>query len=237
MSELDLLREISSLRKRLDLLITHGNVGADGWIPACETWTRTGANTFTLSGQGDRRTIYQVGTKLRYKQGGAWQYQVVIANAYAAPTTTVTTTGGSDYNFAVGAITDNYYSYAENPQGWPDWFNWTPTLVGFNPVPGTIVARFFIQGRHCHATVSTNNGTSNANNFTISLPVTARTVANHQWNGTANATDNGVFLTIPARVVINSAAVTMILQKDWSGAVWAAANGKGCTGLAITYEI
>jgi hypothetical protein len=64
---------------------------------------------------------YQKGDKIRYKQGGGWKYQYIIGvGAYSGGKTIMTTTGGSDYKFDSGtAITDNYYSKVENPQGFP----------------------------------------------------------------------------------------------------------------------
>jgi len=51
------------------------------------------------------------------------------------------------------------------------WYNWTPTFGGFSTNPSG-VCRYCIIGKLCHVVIHlTSSGTSNANTFTISLPV------------------------------------------------------------------
>jgi hypothetical protein len=88
-----------------------------GWAPAIETWEYASSTSFSIS--GDKRDKYQKGDKIRLKQGGDWKYFYITGVSYSAPNTTITITGGSDYTLANAAITDNYYSKAMNPQGWP----------------------------------------------------------------------------------------------------------------------
>jgi hypothetical protein len=84
-----------------------------GWAPAIETWEYASATTITVpSGAGGR---YQKGDKIRLKQGGGYKYFYIVS----VSDTTLSITGGSDYTLANAAITDNYYSKAMNPQGWP----------------------------------------------------------------------------------------------------------------------
>ena len=57
----------------------------------------------------------------------------------------------------------------ESPGGWKDY---TPTFGGFSVDPSG-VCRYCIIGKLCHVVIYlTTSGTSNANTFTISLPVT-----------------------------------------------------------------
>lgn len=152
--------------------ITNRGLTTTGWDDPVEDWTYASATTFTVT--GDVTARYQKGTKLRCKQGGGWLYFYVISSSYSAPNTTVTITGGSDYSLANAAITDNYYSYTENPQGFPDWFNYTPTWDGFSTPPSGGTARFSIHGRRCVVQINPgSSGTSNANNLACSLPVTS----------------------------------------------------------------
>jgi len=92
-----------------------------GWIPANGTWTYASATTITVPNGAAGK--YQKGDKIRLKQGGAYKYYYIITVA----DTLLTVTGGIDYTVANAAITDNCYSHIENPLGFPDWFNWTPT--------------------------------------------------------------------------------------------------------------
>lgn len=113
-----------------------------GWIPVSDDWTRTGNYTFLVA--GDQSTIYRKGTKIRYKDGGSYEYGVV-GSVSVATNTTVTLISTSDFAMAAATITDKYISYVENPQGFPETFNFTPTgLVTIGN--GTQTARWKAQG-------------------------------------------------------------------------------------------
>ena len=91
---------------------------AQGWIEAADqTWTYASATTFTVS--GDQTSIFTKGTKIKLTNDGSTKYFYVTDSSYSDPTTTVTVTGGTDYTLASGAITNPYYSYVDNPQGFP----------------------------------------------------------------------------------------------------------------------
>ena len=144
----------------------------DGWVNPKETWTYASATTVTVS--GDLTTKYQIGDRVRLKQGAGYKYYYVTAVSYSAPNTTITLFGGSDYTVANSAITDNYYSKAANPQGFPEWFNFTLSATWTNgPTSTTDVARFKIIGRTL-TFIWSRKGTANASNstgLTVALPV------------------------------------------------------------------
>jgi len=127
------------------LLIKDGRVaGWDGWMPAEQTWTYASATTITVpSGAASK---YQKGNKIRLKQGGSYKYFYIITVA----DTLLTVTGGSTYTVANASITDNYYSKAESPQGFPQWFTFTPVRsVSGGTAPdytATDINRFKISG-------------------------------------------------------------------------------------------
>lgn len=98
-----------------------------GWIAFPVTWTRTGNYTFTLT--NDWTTFFRKGTKIRYKDGGSYEYGVVGSSSFASTTTTVTLITNTDYAMAAATITDTYISYATSPEGFPATFNWTPTVT------------------------------------------------------------------------------------------------------------
>jgi hypothetical protein len=124
-----------------------------GWYlisAASGLWTRASATTINVP--SGAASLYQIGDKLRYKQGGGWKYAYIIAVA----DTLLTVTGGVDYNIAAGDITDIYVSRAENPVGFPGRFLlsdpvWTTTGTAFtNQPPAATSAHYFtIQGRIC----------------------------------------------------------------------------------------
>lgn len=91
------------------------NATQDGWVDALETWTYASATTFTVAGT-DLTTILSAGDKLRVKQGGSYKYFVIVSVAFST-NTTVTVDGRGTYTLANAAITDNYYSKAETPNG------------------------------------------------------------------------------------------------------------------------
>ena len=143
-----------------------------GWVAAGETWTYTSATTFTIS--GDLTAKYQVGDKIRLKQSGSYKYFHIVGVSYGAPNTTITVTGGSDYSVANASITDNYYSRAEHPFGFPDWFNYSPTVTWTNgPTSPTDIAKFRIQ-RKTVTVLWRRTGTASGSGstiFTVTVPV------------------------------------------------------------------
>jgi hypothetical protein len=146
----------------------------DGWIPISDTWTRTGNHTFTVS--GDVTATYRKGTKIRYKDGGSYEYGVVASSSHAAGTTTITLITNSDYAMAAATITDTYISYIENPEGWPDSFSFTPVwsagiTIGDGTQTGewkTVGNKIFVSGALTFGSTTSVSGDSAMN-----LPVTA----------------------------------------------------------------
>jgi hypothetical protein len=141
----------------------------DGWLPAPGTWTAS-SDTITITTQAGSTDIYDVGDKLRFKQGGGFKFNYAIA----VTDTTLTMTGSTDYGMTTDTITDNYYSKAVSPVGFPQWFNWVPTLAGLDPAKGTLTAKFSINGRVCHFTfyfiLTALAGVGGGSSFT--MPVT-----------------------------------------------------------------
>lgn len=118
---------------------------ADGWISDSKTWTYASATTFTIS--GNYVTQFPIGTKIKLTQTSV-KYFYVVAVSYSAPNTTVTVAAGSDYSLANAAITLPYYSYVSSPQGFPQWFNYTPVAYGLTTPSYTIqTGQFCIVGR------------------------------------------------------------------------------------------
>ena len=153
----------------------------DGWMSVSETWTRTGNYTFTVS--GDLTAKYKKGTLVRYKDGGSYEYGIVASSSYGAPNTTVTLITNTDYAMAAVSITDTYISYEANPQGFPAYFNYTPTIganAGVAPAigNGTIVGKYKVVGTLVFVDIVITFGTtstygSGGSFYTVTLPVAA----------------------------------------------------------------
>jgi hypothetical protein len=185
---------------------------------------------------GDVTTQFPKGTKIKLIQTTIKYFYVADAS-YSSPNTTVTVTGGSDYTLTNAAITAPYYSYEETPQGFPDWFNYTITWTGFSTDPTNVVSRFKICGRACTVVVRVTPGTSNTTGLTITLPVTAATIANMTWFAGVVGVDNSTVLAAMSRLSIASAGtVATAYPTQDSASTWTNSGTKGINGT-IMYEI
>lgn len=159
-----------------DKLWFSGDFG--GWYgpPVGETWSYASATTFTVP--GDQTARFQKGTKIRLVQTYLKFFTVVADPVYSSPNTTVTVTGGSDYSLSNAAIVDPFYSYEENPQGFPQFFNYTPTWSSTGTQPaigdGSLAGRFSIHGKTVRVQMRMGIGsttTFGTGAYTWSVPV------------------------------------------------------------------
>lgn len=205
----------------------------DGWIATADTWTYASATTFTIA--GDLTAKYIPGTKLKLTQTTV-KFFYVVSSVFAGGNTTVTFTGGSDYSLANASITSPFYSYEDNPQGFPQWFNYTPTWTGVSPAP-TVIARFNVVGRMVTAVISpTVAGTGTLTTFQATAPIVSTNIAGYGWHAPCICNDNGVTLTNWGRadMVGNSNAITFYTSAA-TGA-WTA-SGSRYVAVTIQYEI
>ncbi|HEY6074936.1 MAG TPA: hypothetical protein VIV15_16540, partial [Anaerolineales bacterium] len=207
-----------------------------GWSDALEAWTRTGNHTFTVT--GDKTAKYRAGARLRCRQGAGYLYQIVETSSYNAGTnkTTVTCFTQTDYTLAAGTVYDRGISYVEQPQGWPDWFNYAPTWAGFSAAPTNITARFRVSNRTVTFIIrGATAGTSNATTLTITLPNTAATGLGTRFFPIAH-TDNGIASITDGHGEIPSASTTLNCFTNWAAGAWTNANGKTVRFVAGSYE-
>lgn len=152
-------------------------IPTDGWIAIAHTWTRTGNHTYTISGS-DLTAYYRKGTKVRYKDGGAYEYGVIGSSSFASSTTTVNLIPNTDYAMAATTITDTYLSYIENPQGFPATFNYAATLTSAGGTITSYTMTFatwaVVLGKICvnFKFTITNNG-SGATYLKLTWPIAA----------------------------------------------------------------
>jgi len=204
-----------------------------GWLKSKVVWTYATASTFTCP--GDYTLVFTKGTKLMWTQTTV-KYGYVTAVSYSSPNTTVTIAVTPDYTIANAAITLPYYSYAENPQGFPDWFTYTAVTVGFTSNPPTNVSKFNIKG-HTVTMVYWQSavGASSLTTFTVSLPITAATVANFGWTGALGRTYDNSAEAAAGQWEIVSAATVCTLYKS-THAAWTNSNNKQAQFIA-QYEM
>jgi hypothetical protein len=169
---------------------------ANGWIPVSITWTRTGNHTFTIS--GDVTAVYRKCAKVRYKDGGAFEYGVITSSSYGAPNTTVTLVTNTDYTMAAATITDKYISYIENPEGFPAKFNFTSTVTysggTTDPTSVTVNSAYWsFVGGSPHVTIKATlvKGTGDRTFTIFSVPFTMPAF-NIPISGTDNMTAAGL---------------------------------------------
>lgn len=147
--------------------------GTNGWAAAGETWTYASASTFIVS--GDVTAKYRKGTKLWFTQTSS-KYAIVKSSSYSAPNTTVTIMVNTDYTIANAAITSPYYSYMDNPQAFPHWFNFTPTVAingGGGFTPSWRKAHYSVRGGSCLLELTTNGHTisGTVSSLDIDVPI------------------------------------------------------------------
>ena len=242
------------------LISTNSSQIGDGWVASGETWTYASAMTFTVA--GDKTGKYQKGDKIKLTNSSV-KYFYVTDVSYSAPNTTVTVTGGSDYSLANAAISSPYYSKIANPQGFPQWFAYTPAITGSVSNPnigstGTITGRFTLIGKTVHFEVQVTVGGSSiavgSGLYRISLPINANTTyttgnaakiigrANHyQSSSSGNAfldveLPNTAYVQCIIETVPTAVGNPVSKLARWDNADLQVASGNICTILG-TYEI
>lgn len=209
-----------------------GQSAATGWQNDANTWTYASGTTFTIV--ADATTYLPKGTKVSYNDGGV-DYGHVASTSLAAGTTTVTLITNADYSIANAALTAPRYSYADNPQGFPSWFNWTPTLSGWGANPTNNVYRYSVNGNAITCAIRQGTaGISNSTLHSISAPVTAASVTNMVWGSACRAQDNTINQT--GFVSIGSAATGFSAGGIIATTANTAAGGSCIFAAEVTYE-
>ncbi|PKN93025.1 MAG: hypothetical protein CVU44_11375 [Chloroflexi bacterium HGW-Chloroflexi-6] len=111
-----------------------------GWIEIPSTWVYASSTTVTVDTDATAR--YKKGWRVRFKQGGAYQYYVMTIVA-----ATLLTLDGGTVTVANAAITDVAISPILDPVGFPDYFDFVPSWTNFTPGDATITARKWFTGK------------------------------------------------------------------------------------------
>jgi hypothetical protein len=126
----------------------------------------------------------------------------------------------------------------QRPIDYSEWHTWTPTLVGFSANPTNTIYEYMLDKKMCIARArQATNGTSNATNFTLTAPFTAKTVTNGVWSLSLNVIDNGTAQANPGLVSISSGTSTIAIAKDLSGGTFTAAAGKRFGYFELRYPL
>lgn len=207
----------------------------DRWSRAPGTWSYASATTITVP--AGATSVYQKGDKIKITQSGSIKYFSVTAVA----DTLLTVTGGTDYSVANATITDAYYSKDENPQGFPDWFNYTPTTSGLTtPVYTIQTGKFKVSGRSvfAHYSISLSSWAGQSGQITLVAPITCANtrdfygISTYYRNGGSSV--DGVTLSY---ITANTTNIKLINNTDASGPInWDASTTTTFNG-SIVYEI
>lgn len=202
-----------------------------GWLKI-KGLTYASSNTINVpSGASD---FYKKGGKLKIIQNSTTKYFYVIAIS----DTILTITGGSNYTLTNHEITKAYYSNADSHHGFPSYFSHTPSYIGFSSNP-TINMQFKIIGSTCfiHGYAS-GAGTSNSNQFKISLPVAPIPMSEVRTYCIGYGTDNGA--TTQATFIVSGVddATNLIVCKGITenASSWTTSGSKYCNPPTIMYE-
>ncbi len=196
----------------------------NGWVNPNETWTYVSASSFRVT--GDRRSTYKKGTKLWWTQSGVQKWAVVVSSTYSSPYTTVNIFINTDYVIANATITGNYYSYIEDPAGFPDQFNFAVTWIGLTAGNAVVVAKCSLTPSVCKGFVSlTYDATSPTTSITgavsINPPVTPLLSTDYLAIGAVALVDTGVALYMGEAVLrITGVIDVRVINASGTYAVW-----------------
>lgn len=194
----------------LDAIQTELDLHETGWTAVTETWTRAANHTFNIS--GDVTAIYRKGTKVRYKDGGSYEYGVVQSAIFSIDTTTVNLVINSSYEMAAATITDRYISYIENPEGFPQWFNWPLVFTNLTVGNGTLTARWRATPLTVYFEIDMLFGSTSSISGEISFspPTLATLSGNFPPIGLAVLLDSGVGTYVGQVFLLNNPSIAAI---------------------------
>jgi hypothetical protein len=220
--------------------LTVGGYGAGalclgtGWSFSTDTWVYVNTTSFKIVGT-NKTSFFVPGTEIKLVQSSAWKYFYVVSSTYSTDTV-VTVTGGSDFSLADSTITQPSYSYS-CPPDFPVWFNHAETWAGFSTAPADGVSRFKVEGRQVIWNLFRGTaGTSNANNCTATLPITAKTLTGYLVGFKGISTDGGIVYDDGSRGYIITGGTVANFCRANSPTGWATSGDKNFVGL-IFYEI
>jgi hypothetical protein len=226
-------------------------VPASGWIPFAyngelSVVTYGSATTIVVAGV-DLTSFIQKGFGVKFNQHDLTKCFYVLSTSFGGGNTTITLTPGSDTTGAA-CVVENTASYPitnafwtpcpSNAFGFIDWIPYTATITGFTSTkPTNVVSRFKVIGSTAKLVHSEGTaGISNASTFTVSLPITAKTIAAMVWWAKLfNANDNGSWNNT-CDCSISSGDSIVTLAKGGSSTGWTNSGNK-MASFEIWYEI
>ncbi|MBS4060957.1 MAG: hypothetical protein KG029_11210 [Bacteroidetes bacterium] len=204
--------------------------GSNKWTALAHIWTRTGNHSFTVP--GDVTEFYTPGLKVRYKDGGGYEYGVIAKSDYSAPYTTVTLIANSDYAMAAATITDSAISSDSMPDGFPVRFNFVPdwSLSNLTVGDATISAWWLTMGRNFYHYIDlvwgASTSASGSGALRYKLPIISTVYSAQYALGIARLRDASPATSYQGAVVYTPLGIDecFILALNLSGSYLAQAN-------------
>lgn len=162
-----------------------------GWVRTADPWTRFDSSNFVVPASLGRGvgSALSTGVKIRWIDSGSASYKYAYIAGYPLPSGKTKIQAGSDYSISSNP-TEAWYSRADIPQGFPDWFNFTAnygTGGGAGPMtftsPTTSSFRFRVSGRQCFMRIYFRGTTGGTADYFIDvgLPFAVPNTNNDQW--------------------------------------------------------
>ena len=135
---------------------------------------------------------------------------------------------------ANAAITLPYYSYIENPQGYPDWYDYTPTYDATGSMTFTLTdlqtARLQVVGKTCHVIIVAIGTTGGTASFGIkaSLPITNTNVASPSCAIVCGVKDGTTYVNVGTGAIDS----TYMNFRKYDASVWGVSTGRVIVGDA-----
>lgn len=144
-----LARKLSQMDSQISRISLARQPYQSDWYEVSYEATATAAGVITFSDTSFvPNNMFNVGDKIRLKQGGAYKYFYVIKTS----ATSIKVFAGVDYSTTAAAVTNLALSRISNPVGHPGYFLFASTLQCESPMTvtqGTLETAFFLQGNIC----------------------------------------------------------------------------------------
>jgi hypothetical protein len=212
----------------------------NGWIPVTGTFSWKTASTINVS--SGAAAVYSVGDRLKWitNTGSTQRYGTVVSIADTVLTVAVNT----DHVLANETWTQPFYSHQTSPVGFPQWFNYTPTLSVSGGTAPTYT-RCFIN-RYCQVgklvtvtgqwgNVEGGTAGAGAEPILITLPVPPKN--NDDVHAGSAGYNNGSTWSMGGIYLVASASKFVITELDWDFLTGAEQNNVDrSVSFTFTYE-
>jgi len=136
-------------------------------------------------------------------------------------------------NGATSIVTGNITTRSVSASIGGSWNTWTPVHTGFSAAP-SVIARYQQLGKSCTISYYTlASGTSNATDFSFTLPFAAANIANEQTIVGVGSNNGGAPIVVTGKATQNSNV--FLVSNGITGGSWTNSGQKYCK-FQFTYE-